>query len=412
MEPESSPKTATKHNPTINPPPPTTSIVPPLRPPPPTLRNYKLTLPPPPTTSIVPPLLCFKDTELRGKGNTRLFTPNSFQRNTKTYNPPPPTTSIVPPLQLPPYTRHNSNPCDNQSKQQERLKQNKSVEYTHNKNKTNHLTPRLRPLFLLFHHSFQTPDRQRSRQTDLQCIQSDTNKRNNIKRADTVADTDDNSDDSYESLPDPDADDNCSNVSVLSVTDPKLFQTRQHSPSLPTDVDPKVTPRRRRRNLARIDYCVDDTLSDVSDHLAIPLTPDAEPRIDQTSIGWEHFIRGRLSLSFTPIIADYYRANKLGRRFTTKKWFSAVIASLFDIHQQAWREFCSATTRTNSTNKITFPPKKTLLCLVETYYKLSGTLRKLQKKWFARPITSFASWTVDELRYWLRTAKRILTKKN
>ena len=54
--------------------------------------------------------------------------------------------------------------------------------------------------------------------------------------------------------------------------------------------------------------------------------------------------------------------------------------------------------------------KKTLLCLVEKYYKLSGNLRKLQRNWFARPINSFASWTVDELRYWLRTAKRILTK--
>ena len=54
--------------------------------------------------------------------------------------------------------------------------------------------------------------------------------------------------------------------------------------------------------------------------------------------------------------------------------------------------------------------KKTLLCLVESYYKLSGTLRKIQRNWFARPINSFSSWTVDELQYWLRTAKRILTK--
>ena len=50
------------------------------------------------------------------------------------------------------------------------------------------------------------------------------------------------------------------------------------------------------------------------------------------------------------------------------------------------------------------------MCLVESYYKLSGTLRKLQRNWFARPINSFSSWTVDELQYWLRTAKRILTK--
>ena len=50
------------------------------------------------------------------------------------------------------------------------------------------------------------------------------------------------------------------------------------------------------------------------------------------------------------------------------------------------------------------------MCLVEKYYQLSGNLRKLQKQWFARQKDSFTSWTVDELRYWLRTAKRILSK--
>ena len=311
------------------------------------------------------------------------------------------------------------------------MKQNKNVEYTHNKNKTNHSTLLSWPLFSLFQHTFKTPDKQRSRWTNLKRIQIDTNKRKKIKQADTVANTDADTDDSSESLTDSDAEDNCSNVSVLSDTDndpeediedtkaslvdsdadaanssqnphddtddddslivsfassapsirssrpkttshnthcstrnkprlssdsstatrlhrskkqennnhrhkpnhchnddysassstnyPKLFPTRQHSPSLTTTDDPKVTPRRRRWNLARIDYCVDDTLFNISDHLAIYPTPDAEPRTDQKSIGWEHFIRGHLSLSFTPIITNYYRANKLGQRFTTKK---------------------------------------------------------------------------------------------
>ena len=87
-----------------------------------------------------------------------------------------------------------------------------------------------------------------------------------------------------------------------------------------------------------------------------------------------------------------------------------MISSLFDIHQQAWIEFWSATTRPSCTGNIASAQKKTLLCLVEKYYQLSGNLRKLQKQWFARQKDSFTSWTVDELRYWLRTAKRILSK--
>ena len=86
-----------------------------------------------------------------------------------------------------------------------------------------------------------------------------------------------------------------------------------------------------------------------------------------------------------------------------------MITSLFEIHQQAWLEFCSTNMRTSSTNKIAFPQKKTFLSLVAQYYQISGNLRKLQRHWFARPINSFTSWRVDELRYWIRTANRILT---
>ena len=85
-----------------------------------------------------------------------------------------------------------------------------------------------------------------------------------------------------------------------------------------------------------------------------------------------------------------------------------MIASLFEIHQQVWLEFYSVNRCTSSTNKIASPPKKTLLSIVAQYYQLSGNLRKLQRQWFARPNNSFAYWTVDELQYWLRTAKRIL----
>ena len=188
---------------------------------------------------------------------------------------------------------------------------------------------------------------------------------------------------------------------------------RLNSPSLYNDVALVTKSRRRRRNLTHINYYEleqNDAAQSRSDHLVPSSIPDTALRTDQDSIGWEHFIRCRLSLSFTPIITDYYRANKLRRRFTAKKWFTAVITSLFDIHQQAWIDFYSATTRTSSTSNI-YSPKKTLLCLVEKYDQLSGNLQKLQKQWFARPTNSFTSWTVDKLRYWLRTAKIILSKK-
>ena len=130
---------------------------------------------------------------------------------------------------------------------------------------------------------------------------------------------------------------------------------------------------------------------------------------NQDTIGWEHFIRGRMSHSFSPIVASYHYDNKISHRFTSQKWYSSVIVALFDIHQQAWIEFCSTTTRKSSTKNIA-SPKKTLPRLVENYYSLSTSLQKLQRQWFARSISSFSSWTVDNLCTWLRTTKRILRK--
>ena len=94
-----------------------------------------------------------------------------------------------------------------------------------------------------------------------------------------------------------------------------------NSPSLYNGVVRVTKSRRHRRKLTHINYCEleqNDAAPSRSDLLAPSSTPDAALRTDQDSIGWEHFIRGRLSLPFTPIIADYYRANKLGRRFTAK----------------------------------------------------------------------------------------------
>ena len=36
----------------------------------------------------------------------------------------------------------------------------------------------------------------------------------------------------------------------------------------------------------------------------------------QQHIGWQHFIRGRLPLSYIPIVKTYYRSNKLGQKYT------------------------------------------------------------------------------------------------
>ena len=60
----------------------------------------------------------------------------------------------------------------------------------------------------------------------------------------------------------------------------------------------------------------------------------------QTSIGWEHFIRGRLTSPFNPVINKYYRSNKLGRRFKSSTWYRNMIRFTWQLHHKAWLEYC------------------------------------------------------------------------
>ena len=39
----------------------------------------------------------------------------------------------------------------------------------------------------------------------------------------------------------------------------------------------------------------------------------------QHQIGWQHCIRGRLTLSYIPIVKTYYRSNKLGQKYTATR---------------------------------------------------------------------------------------------
>ena len=50
---------------------------------------------------------------------------------------------------------------------------------------------------------------------------------------------------------------------------------------------------------------------------------------NQTTIGWGHFICGRLTSSFHPILNRYYRSNKVGRRFRSSNWCRNIIRVLW-----------------------------------------------------------------------------------
>ena len=66
----------------------------------------------------------------------------------------------------------------------------------------------------------------------------------------------------------------------------------------------------------------------------------------QYSIGWNCFIRGRLSkLSklFKPNIIKYYKTNKLGGKYEVTAWMKNIIQGVWNIYHDVWSFFCRST---------------------------------------------------------------------
>ena len=99
-------------------------------------------------------------------------------------------------------------------------------------------------------------------------------------------------------------------------------------------------------------------------------------------IGWNHFLRGRLSTAFSPIIRKYYSTNKLGKAFKVSSWYRNLTVSLFQIHSTSWNTFCYIV----PSKEIQPPTKESLITLIHKYYKKCTELPTAKRKWFSRKL--------------------------
>ena len=61
----------------------------------------------------------------------------------------------------------------------------------------------------------------------------------------------------------------------------------------------------------------------------------------QKNIGWNHFVRGRITTLFQPVVRSYFRQNKLPMKFSGRYWSRHMIKALFNIHHEEWQTYCS-----------------------------------------------------------------------
>ena len=127
-------------------------------------------------------------------------------------------------------------------------------------------------------------------------------------------------------------------------------------------------------------------------------------------IGWEHFLRGRISTSFHSPINYYYRSNHLGKRFTSSFWFLPLITFLWDLHHNAWLNYCNSIHTPDKTIHIITTAKSTLLNLVDIYILEAKILPKHKRLFFACKKSQYQSWNITELQNWLSSERRILRR--
>ena len=61
----------------------------------------------------------------------------------------------------------------------------------------------------------------------------------------------------------------------------------------------------------------------------------------QSTMGWEHFVRGRISKHIYHVISFYYFQKKASKEFTTKNWYSQIIHQSITIHRHKLLKFCN-----------------------------------------------------------------------
>ena len=117
-----------------------------------------------------------------------------------------------------------------------------------------------------------------------------------------------------------------------------------------------------------------------------------------------------MTLSFHPILNRYYRSNKLGRRYKSSYWYRSIIKVLWQLHHQAWIEYCDNIHTPPKLTTLPSPAKITLLTLVSKYKLEVSILPKHKKIFFDCTKLQYRKWSTKELQRWLSTARKIIQR--
>ena len=102
----------------------------------------------------------------------------------------------------------------------------------------------------------------------------------------------------------------------------------------------------------------------------------------QDRIGWGHFLGGRISISFHSPLNSYLRSNHHGKRYTSHFWFNSLTPFLWDLHHNAWLDYCNHIHSPDTTIRKISTSKSILLHLLAKYILEAKILPKHKRLFF------------------------------
>ena len=130
----------------------------------------------------------------------------------------------------------------------------------------------------------------------------------------------------------------------------------------------------------------------------------------QKNIEWGHFIPGRISKSFHSPLKSYSRLNHLDRRHTSHFWCRSIVPFLWELHHNARKDYCIIIHLPDARNLTTTTVKSTLLSHVQKFILETETLPRHKTLFFSCKASKYNSWSITELKNWLKTTRKILRR--
>ena len=127
----------------------------------------------------------------------------------------------------------------------------------------------------------------------------------------------------------------------------------------------------------------------------------------QNAIGWDNFVRGRISKTFLKVITSHYKQNKMKQ--LPISWTSIVVGNIIDIHLDTWKDRFQDIHGLHIGNKEYSSNKDDLLATVKVYYEQSYLLSYQDKKWFGRDIALLSMMKEQSIRSWIKFTKNLIS---